>query len=100
MRTKHVQFIAALVLCSIGIVFIHTQYTSHSNSIIFINAEALSEDENPSGKGRWKTVACDGEGFSGWRTYCCPSDYYDNCDGRIGTCPHYPDNGCQDTFWY
>lgn len=67
--------------------------------IVVENAEVLAEGDNPGVKGRWKTVACDSNSYSDWRTYCCPSDYHDNCDGRVGTCPHYPSNGCQDTFW-
>lgn len=63
------------------------------------NVEALSRDENSSVKGRWKTVACYTDNFSDWRTYCCPNDDYDNCAGRVGTCPRFPYNGCQDTFW-
>ena len=74
---------------------------SNSNRITIVkeNAEVLADGENPGSGGRWKTVGCDSDNFSDWRTYCCPSESYDNCNGRVGTCPHFPYNGCQDTFW-
>lgn len=74
----------------------------NGNVLIRENAEALSASEGAAGstKGRWKTVACYGYNYSDWRTFCCPSDYWDNCNGRIGTCPRMPYDGCQDTFVY
>lgn len=95
MKRKTIVSCAAIILVGASVVSICKM--NNYSSIILENAEALSSGED-STKGRWKTVGCDSDNFSDWRTYCCPSDYVDNCDGRVGTCPHYPSNGCQDTF--
>lgn len=87
--------LAIMVVCA-SLTFVHK--TESLNSFIAENAEALSSGEE-SPQGRFKTVACDSDNFSDWKTYCCPSDYYNTCEGRVGTCPHPPVNGCQDTFW-
>lgn len=82
MKKKLIHCCVIILLVSISVALLHR--TSAYESFI---------------KGRWKTVGCNSDNFSEWRTYCCPNDAYDNCNGRVGTCPHYPYNGCQDTFW-
>ena len=97
MRKKSIIYCTALFVISISAVLLHK--TATCGSFIEENAEALARDESGIVKGRWKTVGCNSDNFSEWSTYCCPNDAYDNCDGRTGSCPHYPYNGCQDTFW-
>ena len=98
MKRKIIVSCAAIMMVCVSVSVFHE--TMNYDSLVIENAEALSDGENPEVKGRWKTVACENDSFSSWGTYCCPSDYYDNCEGRIGTCASFPYNGCQDTFWY
>lgn len=97
MRKRYIPYCAIILLMSISLVLLHK--ASVYESFIEENAEALAREESGFPKGRWKTVGCDSDNFSEWSTYCCPNDAYDNCNGRVGSCPHYPYNGCQDTFW-
>ena len=97
MKNKLISYCVIILMMSISIALFCRKPVYET--FIEENAEALARDESGLPKGRWKTVGCDSDNFSDWATYCCPNDAYDNCNGRVGSCPHYPYNGCQDTFW-
>ena len=82
---------ASVLFCVMG----YTGYTAHeyatmsdAEKTMKANIEALTQDEgggvnNP--VGRWRTVGCGGRAFSQWKTYCCPADGWNNCQGK-GNC--------------
>ena len=82
---------ASVLFCVMG----YTGYTAHeyatmsdAEKMMKANIEALTQDEgggvnNP--VGRWRTVGCGGRAFSQWKTYCCPADGWNNCQGK-GNC--------------
>lgn len=95
MNNKTILFAAGVVLLAASVfTFMSVNRTNDPRDDLFeANVEALARNETNWPKGRWRTVGCGGYGFHQWKTYCCPSDIYDNCPGP-GTCTSDVIFGC------